>query len=82
LKNKKNIADQVGVKNSVIQSESENWICRNCFTIEVLKELVSFSGLNEMITKAKKDDNDDLWLLHLLGLRQNVEDLLEDLGNH
>jgi hypothetical protein len=73
-------ADSCGV-NLVPHTESEKWVSLQTRTIGVIEHLMGVACLDDMIREAKGGD-DDNWLLSLLNLREDANEIMEELLNH
>ena len=80
LKHNKHRADSFGVK-SESHPESEEWVCLNCRTIQVIEQLREVTGFDQAVEEAKHDDEDD-WLIHLLSIRRDANAVIEELSEH
>jgi len=56
---KKNRADSFGVK-SESHPESEEWVCLNCRSIQVIEQLMDVLGIDQWIEEAKSHNDDCL----------------------
>jgi len=77
---KKNRADSFGVK-SESHPESEEWVCLNCRSIQVIEQLMDVLGIDQWIEEAKSHNDDDC-LIQLLSIRRDANAVIEDLGEH